>query len=1027
VNLQESETGVNNISTKFKSISLVLLWAFTALSAVGAHLALQVPSNYSLDQFLPRKHHLLDWERESKKVFQISEASPHIVLLSLRKGDVGAWYDPHYLSRLQKLSGQLLSLKNVKSVISLGNVKMAYSRKGEIVVDGLLELKRLGLPTASVTKNPLYTPNLISKDGRDSAIFVLPIASLTQDDHRKLIQQIDGHIKKAFPAALARIGGPAAIRTQFVDLLGHEIFVFIILALLGAMVMLKIMFRGYWVLGQVLFVLIVANCLALGSMQLLGLSFTVLSSTLPILVTVSSLGICAHLFVRMAEGAHLANEQRLHFLKDLIMEIWSIILLTGVSTSVGFACLIPSTVPLISNYGLALAVGIAVSSTATLILTPCLFVWLKWPQPRDFLSEPKAFSRFLVQNTKWLVPGIAALTLLLSFAGRELSWTAKLFDDLPDGHIARRTTETIDRKLGGVSNLDITIGHDKMSDPWKQPRNVQKLAQIARLLRNRTEVGSVLTLSDFLTTTGSFRDLPKTRGAIAELQFLYSMSGNSPLRQFLSGNEKWTRIALRLHDLPADKNEALIRDVKALTHKLFPDMQVKVSGLASIVPKVNQDLSKMLMWGFFEALFWIVLVLAFAFRSLRWALVGIVPNLLPPAALLGLLAWFDVPMKPGIAIIFSISLGIAFDNTIYILGRLRQMLKIHPHANILPVYSLMKKETVPCLVSSLSLFGGFAIFLASSFPVNQLFGIFVLISILAGLLGDLVWLPAILRKYPRLLLSSPQRDRMGFLSLGVGARETAMRFSPYLLLLGLGLIAFRGAYANGAQPSRDIKSILKEVERKAAPPYERVDLRMVIQESDGSQKERGLSIIRKNDSGARALIRLTQPADLKGLSLLTVNSDGKEDQWLYLPSDKKSRRILGSNKNGKFLDSDIAYEDLRVSTYKEFNNRILKDDGKILQMESRARPNSDSSYGRIITWISIPDSRIERVEYFDKAGHLLKHASFKNYQKIGSQYWRARQVIVVNVQDKRKTQLIVKRVSVKKITDDEVSLAALEE
>ncbi len=235
------------------------------------------------------------------------------------------------------------------------------------------------------------------------------------------------------------------------------------------------------------------------------------------------------------------------------------------------------------------------------------------------------------------------------------------------------------------------------------------------------------------------------------------------------------------------------------------------------------------------------------------------------------------------------------------------------------------------------------------------------------------------------------------------------------------LIAFRSVYADTAD------EVLKTVEAKAAPPSERVFLRMVVQESDGTKKERQLSILRKTDDDSRSLIRLQKPADLKGLSLLTVSNSGKEEQYLYLPSDKKSRRILGSNKRGKFLDSEIAYEDLAISTYKDFNNKIVKDDGKMITIEGRAKSGSESSYGRVVTWISRPEYHIERVDYYDKDGKLLKRAEFRNYTKEGDHFWRARNVVVVNAQNKRKTALVVKKVSLQKIENDEVSLAALDD
>jgi len=1011
---------MNNTSTKIKIFSLAALWLFTIGSVIGTYYALGIPTNYSMEQFLPKKHELLKFDRESKKVFHISEGSPHIVLMSLNKKGGGRWHQNGNLKILNQLSNEIRSVKGVKSVISLGNIPSAFENNGELIVGPLKDLQQHGYLAKNIAANPLYTPNLMSKDGRHTALFVMP-ENLSQDGHKALIAKVRTLARKASPGAQVQVGGPAAIRTQLIDLLSREILIFIALALLCAIIVLKIMFHGYAVLVHALYVLIVANTLALGVMGWLGISFNILASTLPIIVTVSSLGIFSHLLVRMSEAAEFNWHKRMAYLQSLVKELSLVITLTGLSTAVGFACLIRSDVQLISDYGLAVSLGVLAACLSSLIMVPSLYVWVKWPMPRNFLHEPKRFAYFVVRHARWLAPGIAVMGVTFFAIGANLSWTAKLFDDLPEGHVARLSTNLVSQQLGGVATVDFMVGGDKLKDPWKNPSNLARLNDVATDLRNDKNVGSVLTLADFVRTGNK---LPKSRAAIAEMQFLYGMTGESPLKQFLSSNEKWTRVAVRLPDLPADTNLALIGAIQHKLENKFPGMRVKTSGMAAIVPPMNKELSRRLMWGFFEALFGIVLVLAVYFRSLRWALIGIVPNMIPPAVLLGFLALFNVPIKPGIAIIFSISLGIAFDNTIYILGRLKHMLKDNPRAKTLPVYTLMKKETMPCLVSALCLFAGFSIFLFSVFPVNKLFGLFILVSILAGLLGDLVWLPSLLRRYPWLLLDSAERVRIKALPFNL--QETAVKLSPYIMLVALGLIAFHNSYASGAS-QMSVEDLLKQVEKQGAPPNERVQLKMVIQDSDGSKKERVLSIIRKNDGEVRVLLRLLQPSDLKGLSLLTVASKGKEDQWLYLPSDKKSRRILGSNKKGKFLDSEISFEDLSISTYKEFDNKIVKEDAKQIQIESKAKPDSDSSYGKVVTWVSKPELRLHKVEYYDKSNKLLKRSEFKGYTKVGAKYWRAKQMLVHNVQDNRKTSLTLQKVNLKKIDADEVSLAALEE
>lgn len=1008
-------------STKIKIFSLSALWLFTIGSAVGTYFALKIPTNYSMEQFLPKKHNLLKVDKESKKVYHISDSSPHIILLTFPKNGSSRWFQKANLQRLNKMSAEIANLKGVKSVVSLGNISSAYEKKGELTVGTLTDLQKIGYPSQQIIDNPLYTPNLMSKDGLNTAIFLIP-GDLTLDNHRNIMKQSRRIALKYAPEAHVEVGGPSAIRTQLIDLLSHEVLIFIGLALLCAIIMLKIMFHGKSVLLHALYILVIGNTMALGVMGILGISFNILASTVPIIITVSSLGIFAHMLVRMGEAAHLPFDERMQFLKGLVKEITSTIVLTGLSTSVGFACLIPSDVQLISDYGLAVALGVLVSSVSTMALVPSLYVWVKWPKPRPFLREPKRFAYLTVKYSRVLVPGLAVVTLIFAIFGMNLKWTAKLFDDMPRNHSSNHTTDLISRRLGGVASLEFSVGGDKLKEPWKNPENLAKLNKLGQDLRKQKEIGSVVTLADFMESGGR---MPASKNAVAEMQFLYAMSGESPLTSFLSSNEKWTRISLRLPDLPADRNDAAVAQIAAKIEKTFPGMQVKTFGTASIVPQMNKELSKKLMWGFFEALFGIVLVLAVYFRSLRWALVGVVPNLIPPAMLLGFLALFNVSIKPGIAIIFSISLGIAFDNTIYILGRLKHLLKENPRDNMLPIYTLMKKETMPCLVSAMCLFAGFSIFIFSVFPVNRLFGIFVLISILAGLLGDLVWLPAILRRYPWLLLDAPLRVKME--NMPFKLQERFVRLSPYIILVFLGMIAMHNTFA--AEPATNVQQLLKEVEDKGAPPSERVQLKMVIQDADGGKKERVLSILRKNvkPSEGRALVRLLQPSDLKGLTLLTVAGGGKEDQWLYLPSDKKSRRILGSNKKGKFLDSEIAFEDMSISTYKEFSNKVIKEDDKLIQIESKAKPDSESSYSKVMTWVTKPEHHIEKVEYYDKAGKLFKRAEFKGYQKVGDKYWRVKQMLVTNLQSKRKTLLTLQKVSLKNIDDDEVSLAALEE
>ena len=108
-----------------------------------------------------------------------------------------------------------------------------------------------------------------------------------------------------------------------------------------------------------------------------------------------------------------------------------------------------------------------------------------------------------------------------------------------------------------------------------------------------------------------------------------------------------------------------------------------------------------------------------------------------------------------------------------------------------------------------------------------------------------------------------------------------------LLVICLPLTAF----ANPAD------QIMKEVEKHARAKDESATVNMTIVEPNGGKKERELKILRKSDKKQKVLLKITSPADLRGTAFLSIGESGKsEDQWLYLPSQKQTRRILSGGR-----------------------------------------------------------------------------------------------------------------------------------
>ena len=251
------------------------------------------------------------------------------------------------------------------------------------------------------------------------------------------------------------------------------------------------------------------------------------------------------------------------------------------------------------------------------------------------------------------------------------------------------------------------------------------------------------------------------------------------------------------------------------------------------------------------------------------------------------------------------------------------------------------------------------------------------------------------------------------------------------LLLTLSLFTLVAAVESEAAKKMSATQILNKMESNLRSADEVATVSMEIKEKNGKSKTRKL-VIKKKNAGEKqqVLVRLEKPSDIKGVGLLSVIEGSSEDQWLYLPTKKKSRRIISSKKKDSFLGSEFTYEDFSPSTYDQFKNKVVKTVSvkgkKAYIIESNAK-EKNAPYKRILTWVSVKDYRILQSQYFDNAGKKLKVMTFNSYKKFGKKAWRAQKIEVRNVQNKRGTTLMLSELKLDTgLNDTEFSKRALE-
>jgi hypothetical protein len=154
--------------------------------------------------------------------------------------------------------------------------------------------------------------------------------------------------------------------------------------------------------------------------------------------------------------------------------------------------------------------------------------------------------------------------------------------------------------------------------------------------------------------------------------------------------------------------------------------------------------------------------------------------------------------------------------------------------------------------------------------------------------------------------------------------------------------------------------------------------RMLLIDKSGHKRMRTMISARK-DYGelSKSLIRFTSPESIKGTGFLTwENKEGDDDQFLYLPALRRVRRIVSSQKDGQFVNTDYTYEDMQ-------RRKPEKDEHKILGtetvegydcwvLESVPKDPKSTQYSKVVNWV-IKDMYLPiKTEYYEKRGRLEK-------------------------------------------------------
>lgn len=239
-----------------------------------------------------------------------------------------------------------------------------------------------------------------------------------------------------------------------------------------------------------------------------------------------------------------------------------------------------------------------------------------------------------------------------------------------------------------------------------------------------------------------------------------------------------------------------------------------------------------------------------------------------------------------------------------------------------------------------------------------------------------------------------------------------------MLLLPLpGMMAAHSAEEySGMTPEEKGLAITKEMDRRDTGwKDQQVDMTMELRNRQGDRstrvmRARTLEVIGDGDKGYTLF---DTPKDVQGTAFLShTHAIRPDDQWLYLPSLKRVKRIASANKSGPFMGSEFAYEDMSSQEVEKYTYKWLRDeamDGHGTFVIERYPTYEFSGYTRQIVWLDKEMYQPLKVEFYDRKDAILKTLTFHGYRKYRGKYYRADRAEIINHQTGKSTTLTWKK------------------
>ena len=765
---------------KFRIPIMIVLLGITVFFGMNIK---KMKKETGLNGFLPTDNPDYKYKEEAEKIFG---AQDQFVIGVSFKDSVYSVKNIECLKNMTEFIEELphIDYDDVTSVISvkdMENIDSELCVERIVDEDDLVTEESVARIMRKVCTNPMLKNKIVSEDEK-SAVIIAPVESGISDDAEKskaLLIQIKEHTKKLereYPCTKFYISGKPPIAVNKSESMSRDLKVLFPAAVIIVIIMLIIILRRVFGVITPLIVTISSIIWVFGLKGLIGSPLTLAETVMPVMLIAIGCADGIHIvseFFKFKRRGYLTKEAVSATMKELTMPV----LMTSITTAIGFASLITSPGISLKNMGIFLALGTMVAWLFSFLFIPSFLSFVGNKKKNGIQNNQNSnneenvhhtgFDLFLGRLTGMILKNrivvfvvIIAILFLSIFALFKIHVEASDVFYLKKDNWLRVATEEIQKSLGGVFSLDVVIegeNPDSMKDPniLKIVEDFQKFAEKHKHVSYSLSAIDLLKRINFLMNDNDpvYNRLPNETEfvedeeipgyqQVAQYLLLYEMGGGSNITKYIDSDYKRLRINLRLANLRTEAMSELLSVLKPYIKEHFPKT-VKVRFTNHYINYIVMNLIiESQIISLITILILITIIMSIIFRSPVVGIITALPVFIAVLFNFTIMWLLRIPLDMGNAVIASAGMGVGIDYAIHYFSRFKTIFKEENNYETSAIRAVCESGK-PILSNAFAVGIGFLVLMLSDYFIICNMGWIIALSMFTTAIGALTIIPAL--------------------------------------------------------------------------------------------------------------------------------------------------------------------------------------------------------------------------------------------------------------------------------------------